>query len=77
MGILATNYTPISIISVISLVAGYGGLWLLWRLVFSSKRTHDDTHDRARRVAAQEAADGVEGTPPAPRDDRGPAREGS
>ncbi|HWH09891.1 MAG TPA: hypothetical protein VG165_02090 [Solirubrobacteraceae bacterium] len=56
MAMLATNYTPISIISLVSLVGGYGGLWLLWRLVFSSKRTHDDTHDRARRAAALEAA---------------------
>jgi hypothetical protein len=57
VGLLASNYTPISIISVISLVGGYGGLWLLWRLVFSSKRTHDDTHDRARRAAALKAAE--------------------
>jgi hypothetical protein len=56
VSLLATNYTPISIISVISLVGGYGGLWLLWRLVFSSKRTHDDTLDRARRDAALKTA---------------------
>jgi len=60
---LAANYTPISIISVISLVGGYGGLWLLWRLVFSSKQTHDDTIDRARRAAALEAAEHPEDRP--------------
>jgi len=74
VGTLATNYTPISIISVISLVGGYGGLWLLWRLVFSSKRTHDDTHDRDR-IAAMRAAPGSQDPPPAPREDRGSSRE--
>jgi hypothetical protein len=62
---LATNYTPISIISVISLVVGYGGLWLLWRLVFSSKRTHDDTIDRANRAAALEASERLPDVPEA------------
>jgi len=73
VGTLATNYTPISIISVISLVGGYGGLWLLWRLVFSSKRTHDDTLDRANRVAALRAAQDDQDAPPPPREDRGSA----
>jgi len=70
VGTLATNYTPISIVSVISLVGGYGGLWLLWRFVFSSKRTHDDTHDRARRVEALRAAAEDHDAPPGPKDGR-------
>jgi hypothetical protein len=56
VGILAANYTPISIISLISLVGGYGGLWLLWRFVFSSRASHDDDIDRANRAALLRAA---------------------
>jgi hypothetical protein len=63
VGILATNYTPISIISLVSLIGGYGGLYLLWRLVFSSKRTHDDDIDRANRVAARQATERGEDPP--------------
>jgi hypothetical protein len=56
VGVLAANYVPISIISLVSLIGGYGGLWLLWRFVFSSKRSHDDTIDRANRAALLKAA---------------------
>jgi hypothetical protein len=62
VGVLATNYAPISIISLISLIGGYGGLWLLWRYVFSPKRSHDDTIDRANRAALLKAAAAREDT---------------
>jgi hypothetical protein len=60
VGMLATNYTPISIISLVSLIGGYGGLWLLWHFVFSSKASHDDDLDRANRAALLRAAAGRE-----------------
>jgi hypothetical protein len=62
--VLATNYLPISIISLASMIGGYGGLWLLWRYVFSSRASHDDDIDRARRAALLRAAKASREDPP-------------